>query len=298
MHTLGYLVRYLISLFALLILAAIPQVFYYTGNPMLGQQQIAFEPKMIVIVVRGFLEGILSAESFYYISGSSKRFFPSDIVGYFNSSYFYVAGSGLIVILLSFVFGIWLWKASGRYLNGILSFLGMIPDFIFILILQLLVNGIYKSTGIKTVKVASLSTNEPAIFLPILTLVIIPFVYLVRTLNERTHEVITEDYIVTAVAKGLSKIEIYLFHITTNVIPFLKADLHKVTSIMISNLFIVEYLYNTRGITTMLFQLQVKFGYQYNVVVLSLFTLVLLYIAVFLSFKLLIILIERILKHA
>jgi len=296
MQTLGHLIRNMISLLALLILTAMPLVFFNAGNPMFGQT-IDFDPEKIAIIIREFLEGIFSTESFYYISGSSKRFFPADIVGYFNSSYLYVVSSGIIVILLSLVCGIWLWKASGRYLNGVLSFLGMIPDFIFILILQLLVNGIYKGTGIKTVKVASLSVNEPAIFLPILTFVIIPFVYLVRTLNERTYEVITEDYIVTAVAKGLSKIEIYLYHITTNVIPFLKADLHKVTSIMISNLFVVEYLYNTRGITTMLFQLQVKFGYQYNVIILCLFALFLLYIAVLLSFKLLISIIERILRH-
>ncbi|MEC1895600.1 ABC transporter permease subunit [Cytobacillus firmus] len=147
-------------------------------------------------------------------------------------------------------------------------------------------------------KVASLSMDDPALFLPIVTLVLIPLIYLIRALNEHTHEVISEDYILTAIGKGLSKPRIYLFHVTTNVLPYLKADLKKITGIMISNLFVVEYLYNTRGVTTMLFQIQVKFGYQYNLVVLCLISIMLLYTSVFYTYKLFISIIERILRHA
>ncbi|MBG9544418.1 peptide ABC transporter permease [Cytobacillus firmus] len=298
MYSFKSLIKQLIGFFLLLILAAIPLVFHNTGDPLQSQQQIIFHPQQIVILIKDFIAGIFSLDAFYYKTGSNTRFFPADIVAYFKSSYFYLTSSGLIVITLSFLFGIWLWKTSVKYLNGTLSFLGMIPDFIFILLMQLLVNFIYKTTGIKTVKVASLSMDDPALFLPIVTLVLIPLIYLIRALNEHTHEVISEDYILTAIGKGLSKPRIYLFHVTTNVLPYLKADLKKITGIMISNLFVVEYLYNTRGVTTMLFQIQVKFGYQYNLVVLCLISIMLLYTSVFYTYKLFISIIERILRHA
>lgn len=298
MYSFKSLIKQLIGFFLLLILAVIPLVFHKTGNPLQSQQQITFQPQQIAILIKDFIVGIFSTESFYYKTGSNIRFFPADIVAYFKSSYFYLTSSGMIVITISFLFGIWFWKMSVKYLNGALSFLGMIPDFIFILLMQLMVNLIYKSTGIKTVKVASLSMDDPAIFLPIVTLVLIPLIYFIRALNEHTHEVISEDYILTAIGKGLSKPRIYLYHVTTNVLPYFKTDLQKVTGIMISNLFVVEYLYNTRGITTMLFQIQVKFGYQYNLVVLCLISIMLLYISVFCTFKLIIYIVERILRHA
>lgn len=282
----------MVSLALLFVLAAIPLIFYNFNG------EIIFRPETIPELVKNFLSGLMSGESFYYHSGSSQRNLLEDFGSYFLSSYLYLASSGAIVMILAFIFGIRLWKISERYMNGVLSFLGMIPDFIFILLLQLSVNGIYKSTGIKVAKVASLSSDNPAVLLPIITLVIIPFVYLTRTLNDRTHEVSQEDYITTALAKGLNRRQIYFYHVTSNVLPFFKADLHKVTSIMISNLFVVEYLYNTRGITALLFQLQNKFGYQYNVVILCFLALLLLYIAVYFSFRLFIAIVEGALKHA
>ncbi|MFD2444744.1 ABC transporter permease subunit [Bacillus sp. CGMCC 1.16607] len=292
MYSIRILTQYLFSLLFLFVLAAIPLVFFTTFD-----QPITFQPQKVVLLIKDFLVGIVSKESFYYNSGRDIRFFPTDMVKLFTSSYLYLASAGSIVIILSFLFGIYLWKVSVKYLHGFLSLFGMIPDFIFILMLQLLVTFIYKCTGIKTIKVASLSISEPAIFLPILTLVVIPFVYLIRSLNEKTFEVITEDYIQTAIAKGLSKPQIYFHHITSNVLPFFKADLHKVTSIMISNLFVVEYLYNTKGITTMLFQHQVQFGYQYNLVILCFLTLIVLYLVVYFSFRLLIWIVERVIKY-
>jgi peptide/nickel transport system permease protein len=141
--------------------------------------------------------------------------------------------------------------------------------------------------------VASSSMSEPAIFLPIFTLVIIPLFYLLRSLSARSHEVKGEDYILAAKAKGLRKGSIYLFHVFSNVLPFLKADLHKILSIMLGNLFIIEYLYNTRGITALLFVQQIQFGYQYNLVILCLLSLLLLYLVSLYTLKLLLWLTER-----
>src|SRR5699024_4298301 len=78
--------------------------------------------------------------------------------------------------------------------KDIIGFFGFLPDFIFILFLQMGVVFLYKATGVSIAKVASRSFAEPAILLPILTLTIIPSMYLTRTLTERTYDVLTEDY--------------------------------------------------------------------------------------------------------
>lgn len=178
-------------------------------------------------------------------------------------------------------------------MNSVLGFIGIIPDFILVLLLQLLVTYIYKKTGVKVLKVASFSMDDPAIFLPIFTLTILPLFYLIRTLNDKTYEVLTEDYILTAKAKGLTKRYIYMNHVTSNVLPFLKADLYKIVGISLSNLFIIEYLYNTRGLTEILFEYPDNFGYQYNLVVITLLSFFVLYIVTLLTIKLFIYLIER-----
>ncbi|MGD6842155.1 peptide ABC transporter permease [Bacillus infantis] len=218
-----------------------------------------------------------------------------DLLSFFSVSYVYVSVSLAIVIILSFIFGIWLWKKSEKWVNSILGFVGFIPDFILVLMLQLLITYIYKQTGMRVAKVASLSLEEPAILLPVLTLTILPLLYLVRSLNDRTFEVASEDYILTAVSKGLTKRQIYLYHVTSNVLPFLKADIYKIVGITTANLFIIEHLYNTRGLTEILFEYPVNFGYQYNLVVISLLSFFILYIAVLFTMKLIIFGIEKVL---
>ncbi|MGN7399745.1 ABC transporter permease subunit [Cytobacillus praedii] len=178
-------------------------------------------------------------------------------------------------------------------MNASIGFLGMVPDFLLVLMLQIAVVYVNKNLGVKTFKVASSSIDDPAIFLPILTLIIIPAIYLVRSLSEATSEITAEDYILLAKSKGLSKKYIYFFHVTTNVLPFLKADLHKVLSIMIGNLFIVEYLYNTRGLTSLIFLHSIKFGYQYNLVIICLLSLFILYLFCYHSLRLLLAAAER-----
>jgi peptide/nickel transport system permease protein len=283
-------VVHLFSILLLMWIAALPLVFFSMNN------QTVFEPLRAITLMKNFFLGLFTGESFYYSAGSNTRLLTSDIISYFVSSYLYLACSGVIVLILSFFLGIWFWKKSEKWLNDLLNFIGMVPDFIFILLLQIFFTEIYKNTGIRLVKVASISTDDPAIFLPLLSLMILPLNYLVRSLNDRTKEVISEDYILTAISKGLNKRQIYLYHVTSNVIPYLKADIYKITAIMISNLFIVEYLFNTRGITAILFQLQ-KFGYQYNVVVISLLAIFILYLCVFFTLKLIIKAIERILAY-
>ncbi|PLR74217.1 peptide ABC transporter permease [Bacillus sp. UMB0728] len=273
----------------LLLIAALPLYLYNLDG------KVIFLPSKISGEILDFLKGLFTGDSYYYMQGDRKRFLLFDLLSFFSVSYVYVSVSLSIVIVLSFIFGIWLWKKSEKWVNSILGFVGFIPDFILVLLLQLFVTYIYKQTGMRVAKVASLSLEEPAILLPVLTLTILPLLYLVRSLNDRTFEVASEDYILTAVSKGLTKRQIYLYHVTSNVLPFLKADIYKIVGITTANLFIIEHLYNTRGLTEILFEYPVNFGYQYNLVVISLLSFFILYIAVLFTMKLFIFGIEKVL---
>ncbi|MGD6901373.1 peptide ABC transporter permease [Bacillus infantis] len=273
----------------LLLIAALPLYLYNLDG------KVVFLPSKIPGEVLDFLKGLFTGDSYYYMQGDRRRFLLFDLLSFFSVSYTYISVSLAIVIVLSFIFGIWLWKKSEKWVNSILGFVGFIPDFILVLMLQLSVTYIYKQTGMRVAKVASLSLEEPAILLPVLTLTILPLLYLVRSLNDRTFEVASEDYILTAVSKGLTKRQIYLYHVTSNVLPFLKADIYKIVGITTANLFIIEHLYNTRGLTEILFEYPVNFGYQYNLVVISLLSFFILYIAVLFTMKLIIFGVEKVL---
>ena len=279
--------RNLMSLFLLLILVALP----------LGliniDKKVSLNVEGMVVVIKDFFLGLFSGDTWYYSQGERTRLIFSDLVSYFLSSYLYLIISAIIVMVISISLGIFFWKKSNRWINTSLGFLGMVPDFLLVLMLQIAVVYLNKRLGVKTFKVASSSIDDPAIFLPILTLIIIPAIYLVRSLSEATSEIMAEDYILMAKSKGLGKKYIYLYHVTTNTLPFLKADLHKVLSIMMGNLFIVEYLYNTRGLTSFIFVHSSKFGYQYNLVIICLLSLFVLYLFCYHSIRLLLAVVER-----
>lgn len=281
------LYRHVMSLFLLLILAALPLGLFNRD------EKVSIDIEGMAAVIKEFFLDLFSGDVWYYFQGSRARLIVSDLVSYFLSSYLYLIISAIIVIAISILLGIFLWKISNRWVNASLGFLGMVPDFLLVIMLQIAVVYINKNLGVKTFKVASSSMDEPAIFLPLLTLIIIPAIYLVRSLTEATSEITAEDYILLAKSKGLGKKYIYLFHVTTNVLPFLKADLHKVLSIMIGNLFIVEYLYNTRGLTSFIFVHSSKFAYQYNLVIICLLSLFVLYLFCYHSLRLLLAAAER-----
>ncbi|MFT4415552.1 ABC transporter permease subunit [Fredinandcohnia humi] len=275
------------SIVFLFILASLP----LTITAVNGRVKLNWEG--IIKNVQSFIEGLVNGSSLYYLEGERLLFFPKEVLKHFATSYFYGIASSILVLILALIFGILLWKSEKGF-QTIIGFIAIIPDFVLIFLLQMLVIFIYDITGMKVARVASPTMEEPAVALPLIVLFILPFVYLVRSLSEKTFDILTEDYIRTAISKGFKRRYIYLYHVTPNILPYLKADLHKVASIMISNLFIVEYLFNINGLTSMLFPMVNE--YQYNLIILCFASMFILYLFIFFSLKLVIITLERILK--
>lgn len=246
---------------------------------------------------KSYIHGISTGKAFQYqvLEGVKKTHnFFKDASGYFVLSYVYLAVAAIISIVVSTFLGVWQGKSKRGWFKDFLGLLVSIPDFILIMFVQLGAIEYYQISGDSLVNVIA-APGHPAIFIPILTLSFIPAVYLIRTISEHTHDEHSEDYVLTVRSKGLKKIYILIQHIVRNVLPYLKADIHKVTSIMITNLLIVEYLSNLRGLTKLIFVRSSH--YPYDLIVNGLFTFVVLYMALFWTIKLFVLGMERIFAY-
>ncbi|MEN2767594.1 ABC transporter permease subunit [Ornithinibacillus xuwenensis] len=273
-------------------------IFFLAAIPFsltISNGDLALSIQSIYDLIQQYIGGLFNGESFTYQEGKDRILnIFTDLPSYFFTSFTYLLIAGFLSVCIGMLVSAWHSKSKKEWLKDIIGFFGTIPDFIFVLFLQLSVVFVYQTTGLKIAKIASRSTDENALLLPLITLTIVPTIYLIRTLSEKTYDVLTEDYILTAKAKGLRKGYVFIHHVVRNVLPFLKADIHKVLAIMMSNLFIVEYLFNIRGITANLFDGTL---YQYNLVVNTLFSLLLLYLLLYWCIRLLIFILERVFAH-
>ncbi|WP_059170921.1 ABC transporter permease subunit [Bacillus sp. FJAT-27445] len=248
-----------------------------------GSQSLKWDFEMAPSLFGSFFSSILSGSLGTYELAGRIRPISEDIADNFLTSlYIILAGVG-IGVLFSLVFGIFISRFKlTRVVNAFLSILAAIPDFILIILSLLLAIKFYKATGIRIV---SLLPNAGAlnIWFPMLLTSIAPSLYLFKIVAVKYYQTSGEDFVRTAVAKGMGPNYINFQHVFKNIEPFINAELTKVISLAIGNLFIVEYLLNVPGITKFIFQ-----NGEFQPVVIGLFSMLFMsmitYAAVRLSF--------------
>ncbi|WP_461611362.1 ABC transporter permease subunit [Cytobacillus kochii] len=280
-----YIQQMIIVIFLILFLATLPSIVLV--DPANGTVSLNFArfPSMVGNFFKELSTGSLGT---YYV-GMEQRSIASEIGDNFFTSFYIVFVGVLLSILLSLLFGIFL---SRFYLTKIfrvmMNIISTIPDFIFIIFALLFAVNIYKWTGFRVV---SFLPNGGAlnIWFPMVLVAIAPSIYLFKLISERYFLIAGEDYIRTAVAKGLKVDRINFQHVYKNIEPFLTADLVKVLSLAIGNLFIVEYLLNVSGLTKFVFQ---SFGDPQPIAI-GLFCMLIISLIVFLAIRLLLYLFKR-----
>lgn len=235
-----------------------------------------------------YIAGLFSGESWKFYITKNEFNFWDQIGSYVTISLLYVVVAALVGLTVGLLAGIWFSWSKSEWWKRLLELTSVLPDFIVILLLQFVIVLIAQRTGMVLFKVANVSDGEPAIVLPILSMVIIPAVFVTRNVALQMRLTLTEDYIANAKARGMGRGYIYFFHALPNVIPFIRADLHKLIGIIMSNLFIVEYFYNVKGVTALLFSSSFSFfgDYQYPLVVNCLLTLLAIYAVIYLVIRL------------
>lgn len=147
-----------------------------------------------------------------YEFGSEMRSILHDAVSFEMNTCILLTYSALLAFIMSFLFGYLLNRTGfSKWIRRGVALLSTVPDFVFVFFAILLAIQLYRTTGIRSI---SLSPTKPtlSIWVPVLTLSVTPTIYLMGMIALKYEELLTEDYVRTALAKGLSKRYIDLHH--------------------------------------------------------------------------------------
>lgn len=138
-------------------------------------------------------------------------------------------------------------------INSILFFLQSVPDVVMIAGLQMFLLWIFHKTGVMIIDPVE-GLDSKVYVLPIFVVSIIPTIQLFQMIYLSINEEQIKEYVEYARAKGLSKSWVLVRHILRNVTITLFSNTKLIFWVIISNLFIVEFLLNMKGYFSFLFK--------------------------------------------
>ncbi len=136
-----------------------------------------------------------------------------------------------------------------RAVKNILTFLESLPDLLVFALVQMAIVLIFKKTGILVSNVASLGAEDRIYIVPIVCLMILPFVYFYKMMILLSEEELGKSYVEMSLAKGMRRIYVLIVHVTRNTSEGIFHFSKSVLWFMISNLLLVEVIFNIHGIT-------------------------------------------------
>ncbi|WP_179107262.1 ABC transporter permease subunit [Sediminibacillus massiliensis] len=132
----------------------------------------------------------------------------------------------------------------------LLGMMEAIPDLLVAFLFQMLIVYIYKQTDIYLMKFVTL--GEERIYLaPICILAILPMISLYRIILLLIEEELTKDYAEFALSKGVRFNAIIFYHILRNTARSIFYHSKIILWGALSSLFVIEYLFNIRGISSL-----------------------------------------------
>ncbi|HFK1765075.1 peptide ABC transporter permease [Bacillus wiedmannii] len=238
-----------------------------------------------------FLGGkILQPGEITYGFRDSRKLFPQIWIHYFETMIVFLTAF-LLSLLIAYILVVWVLQRSHmkqKMWNGVFLTLESIPDILLILLSQLLVVIMFQKTGFMPVKLAGLG-EERIRLLPIICLTMPTTLLFIKLLLLRFKEELEKDYSLFAKSKGLSLRHILTQHISRNVL--LTTIYYAKTNIlfMLSNLYIIEWIFNTYGMFVF-----VKENSKLEIFTVS---LVILYVPLFILFRILHTLLQNVIKE-
>jgi peptide/nickel transport system permease protein len=268
----------------ILFLAALPTI---SGvNPV--DNTITWDLKNLPHIYENFIKELKNGSLGTYQVGVQRREISEDISGNFKTSLLIMLVGVNIGVIVSLIFSIFVSRfRMVRVVNFLLNILAVIPDFVIIIFSLLFAIKFYQLTGIKVI---SLRPDGGAlnIWFPMVLVGLGPTLYLFKLVAVKYYQISGEDYIRTAVAKGMRVNYINFQHVFKNIEPFIIAELTKIVSLAIGNLFIIEYLLNVTGITKFIF-----LSNEVQPIAVGLFSMLLISFIVYFSTRLLLYLFKR-----
>ncbi|PEF36565.1 ABC transporter permease subunit [Bacillus wiedmannii] len=238
-----------------------------------------------------FLGGkLLQPGEITYGFRDSRKLFPQIWIHYIETMIVFLSAF-LLSLLIAYILVVWVLQRSHmkqRIWNGVFLTLESIPDILLILLSQLLVVILFQKTGFMPVKLAGLGEDRIRL-LPIICLTIPTTLLFIKLLLLRFKEELEKEYSLFAKSKGLSLRHILTHHISRNVL--LTTIYYAKTNIlfMLSNLYIIEWIFNTYGMFVF-----VKENSKLEIFTVS---LVILYVPLFILFRILHTLLQNVIKE-
>ncbi|PHE81600.1 peptide ABC transporter permease [Bacillus wiedmannii] len=238
-----------------------------------------------------FLGGkLLQPGEITYGFRESRKLFPQIWIHYIETMIVFLSAF-VLSLLIAYILVVRVLQRSHmkqKMWNGFFLTLESIPDILLILLSQLLVVIMFQKTGFMPVKLAGLG-EERIRLLPIICLTIPTTLLFIKLLLLRFKEELEKDYSLFAKSKGLSLRHILTHHISRNVL--LTTIYYAKTNIlfMLSNLYIIEWIFNTYGMFVF-----VKENSKLEIFTVS---LVILYVPLFILFRILHTLLQNVIKE-
>ncbi|MBG9855685.1 ABC transporter permease subunit [Bacillus wiedmannii] len=261
-------IHYILSIIVIFFLGTLPQLF-------IGMK----------LDVTNYFNTIVSTFSRFFDNSSftyshyNKDLFPQIFIQY-KETVFIFSISFLVSIIASFLIVYLILKTSSKTkerVKMVFEFLESIPDILLIIGLQLLIVWIYKKTNLLIMNIARVG-DESIVFLPVLCLSLPTILMFTKLLLFRFEMELQKDYVLLARAKGFDKLYILNRHILRNVLLSMLYFSKTNIWFMLSNLYIIEYLFNIPGIFLFLKEYP-------NPEIFTL-ALILIYTPIFITFKL------------
>ncbi|AYC28768.1 ABC transporter permease subunit [Paenisporosarcina cavernae] len=220
-----------------------------------GSQRGEFAWQEYIDTLKSVIERVFPIQDFYVEVFLGRQgivqipFFPK-IYEYIEYSLqlLFLAMIFSIIVALTATIGTMLLSEKARSRVKIVSyFFESLPDILIILLAQITVVLIYKQTGHLVSKIAVLG-DERIYWLPILCLMILPTIQLYR-LSMLTFEAEERAmYVELARSLGFTKTFVLLRHVFRNAIISVFFQSKKTMWFMLSNLFVLELMFNIPGI--------------------------------------------------
>ncbi|WJE27123.1 ABC transporter permease subunit [Bacillus cereus] len=262
-------IQFIISILGIICLGALPKLFY--GFELNASKYIKS--------LKEVFANLMDISNLQYVR--DKFLFPQLFVHYKETIVIFLAAF-CISLFVAFCIVYMIMSSSPRIqhrIKSFLIFLESIPDILLILGSQILVIWFFKQTGFLPFQIASIG-GESIRGLPIFCLSIPTTIMFVKMLVLRFENELEKDYVLFAKAKGLDRFHILNRHILRNVslstLFFAKTNVF----FMLSNLYIIEWIFNTGGIFMFLKSYE---GIRVEVFIVS---VLLIYIPIFILFKL------------
>ncbi|WP_242222662.1 ABC transporter permease subunit [Bacillus cereus group sp. BfR-BA-01380] len=276
-HSSEVIVQFFLSIIGIICVGALPGLF----------QGLKIDFHKYVETIKMVCNNLVHLSSMTYIptSNSERPLFPQLFIHYKETMIIFLAAF-FISLLIAFLIVYIVLRSDAsvqRKIKSFLLFLESIPDILLILGSQLFVIWIFKQTGILAVSIAG-TGDQSVRGLPIICLSVPTMIMFVKLVLLRFETELEKDYVLFAKAKGLDKLYILNHHVLRNVL--LSTLFFAKTNIwfMLSNLYIIEWIFNTYGMFVFVREAAEK-DFTTGI---PLFTvsLLLLYIPIFIIFKL------------